>query len=167
MPEVKKGNTTKKILIAGAIILLIGGGIYLYFRLRKPETNEEEILQDTFDNLGFDFGKATILESSFPYLDKLADVMKKKPLWKIQIVGHTDSVGSDQANLDLSQRRANQVKKYLEFRKVNPSQITATGMGETKPIADNNTKEGQAKNRRVEFTIIKEDNSKTVTTIKS
>jgi len=167
MPQVKQGNNTKKIIIAGVIILLIGGGIYLYFRLRKPESNEEEILQDTFDNLGFDFGKATILESSFPYLDKLADVMKKKPKWKLQIIGHTDSIGSDKANLDLSQRRANQVKKYLEFKKVNPSQITATGMGESKPIADNNTKEGQAKNRRVEFTITKEDNTTTTTTVKA
>ena len=163
MPEVQKGNTTKKILVAGAIILLIGGGIYLYFKLRKPQTNEEEVLQDTFDNLVFEFGKATILESSFPYLDKLADVLNKKPKWKLQIVGHTDNVGSDQANMDLSQRRANQVKKYLEFKKVNPEQITATGMGESKPIADNSTKEGQAKNRRVEFTITKEDNTITTT----
>lgn len=163
----QKSKTTKRVLIAGAIILLIGGGIYIYFRfIKKPEeTNEEEVLQDTFDNLVFDFGKATILESSFPYLDKLADVMKKKSKWKIQIVGHTDSIGSEQANLELSQKRANQVKKYLEYRKVDPSQITASGMGETKPISDNSTKEGQAKNRRVEFTITKEDNTKTTTTV--
>lgn len=167
MQQMQKSKTTKRVLIAGAIILLIGGGIYIYFRfIKKPEeTNEEEVLQDTFDNLVFDFGKATILESSFPYLDKLADVMKKKSKWKIQIVGHTDSIGSEQANLELSQKRANQVKKYLEYRKVDPSQITASGMGETKPISDNSTKEGQAKNRRVEFTITKEDNTKTTTTV--
>jgi len=164
MAAAKKSNTTKKILIAGAIVLLIGGGIYLYLKNRNKK-DEGEVLQDTFDNLNFEFNKATILESSFPYLDKLADIMNKKPKWKLQIVGHTDNVGNDAYNLDLSQRRANQVKKYLEFKKVNPSQITATGLGETKPVADNSTKEGRDKNRRVEFTIIKEDNSISTTTL--
>ena len=163
MPQAQKSNTTKKVLIAGAIILLIGGGIYLYFRLRRP--NEEEAVQDAFDNLQFEFNKATILTSSFPSLDKLAEVMRKKPKWKLNIVGHTDNIGDANYNLDLSQRRANQVKKYMEYRKVDPSQVTATGLGETKPIAENTTKEGQAKNRRVEFTIIKEDNS--TTTVKA
>ena len=135
-----------KASIVVGVILLIGG--ILYFLLRKPKGEEEEVVKQAFDNLLFASGKSQILASSLPSLDKLSLylVKSKKPL---ELIGYTDSQGAEDYNLKLSQDRANSVKTYLESK--GAASITAIGKGETEPIADNSTKE---KNRRVEFKII-------------
>ena len=94
---------------------------------------------------------------------KLAGVLVKKPDWKLSIVGHTDNKGSDEANLKLSKARAKSVADYLISKGVSGTTITSDGLGESKPIADNNTDAGREKNRRVEFTITKPDKSITTT----
>jgi len=158
----KKDNTNNYLLI-GAVVLLIGLGVYAYIKSRPTNVNEDEVLQSTFDNLTFEFGKSVIQPISYPTLDKLAEVLVKKPDWKLSIVGHTDNKGSEQANLKLSKARAKAVADYLISKGVSASVITSDGMGESKPIADNNTDAGREKNRRVEFTITKPDQSVTTT----
>lgn len=122
-------------------------------------TTEEakEILVTAFRNLNFDTNKDTIKSESYESLDKLAELLKKETSWKLLIEGHTDSDGSEAYNLDLSKRRAASAKKYLTDKGVVVGMITTQGYGESKPIADNKTTEGKAKNRRVVFTITKPD----------
>jgi outer membrane protein OmpA-like peptidoglycan-associated protein len=86
-------------------------------------------------------------------LDKVAQSMVQYPDSLIDVYGHTDSTGSDQYNLDLSRRRADAVGRYLISRGVSSARIQSQGMGESYPVADNNTAEGRAKNRRVEVKI--------------
>lgn len=158
----KKSNT-KKIVIAGVIVLLIGAGVYLYLKSRK-KADPKQTLKDVFDNLVFETNKDVIKDVSFPYLDELAKVLIAEPTWKLNIVGHTDNVGKDAYNLDLSKRRASAVKKYLVGKNIPETIITTDGKGETMPIASNDTEEGRAKNRRVEFFIIKPNNTTIDTT---
>jgi len=101
-------------------------------------------------NLEFDFAKSTIRDHSKPSLDKLAEVLKAKN-FNLKLSGYTDNVGSQAANLKLSQARANAVKDYLVAQGVNESQIVAEGFGKDSPIASNATEAGRAMNRRVEF----------------
>ena len=76
------------------------------------------------------------------------------PDLRLEIQGHTDDVGDDAKNLDLSQRRAESVKAYLVAQGIDEGRLEAKGFGETVPIADNKTKAGRAENRRVEFKLI-------------
>lgn len=100
----------------------------------------------------FDSGKDVVKPESYASVKEIAAVLKENPDVRIKIVGHTDSDGQDALNMDLSKRRAANVKEYLtkEFS-IDGSRIETDGLGETKPISDNNTPEGKAKNRRVEF----------------
>jgi len=159
----KAKSNTKKIVIAGAVVLLLGIGIYYYLKSR-PKKDEEQALKDVFDNLVFETGKDVIKPQSFPYLDELALVLLAKPNWKLQIVGHTDNVGNDAFNLDLSKRRAISVKNYLTSKNIPEASITTDGKGETTPVASNSTADGRAKNRRVEFLIVKPNNTTIDTT---
>lgn len=86
-------------------------------------------------------------------LDRVAQSMVEYPDSLIDVYGHTDSTGSDQYNMDLSKRRADAVARYLISRGVSSARIQTQGMGESYPVADNNTAEGRAKNRRVEVKI--------------
>lgn len=158
----KKSNT-KKIVIAGVVVLLIGAGIYLYLKSRK-KPDPKQTLKDVFDNLVFETNKDVIKESSFPFLDELVKVLLAEPTWKLSIVGHTDNVGNDAYNLELSKKRAIAVKKYLTSKNIPETIITTDGKGETTPIASNETAEGRSKNRRVEFFIVKPNNATIDTT---
>ena len=110
------------------------------------------------DVIYFDTGKATIQERSFDLLNELARVIAEHPeLKKIRIEGHTDSVGNDLSNLKLSQARAESVKAYLSQHGIDGSRLDAAGFGEMRPIATNDTEDGRAKNRRVEFIIVDRD----------
>ena len=79
--------------------------------------------------------------------------MKSNPTVGARLEGHTDSMGSDVYNMKLSNSRCESVKKYMVAKGIDPSQLTAIGFGETKPIADNATVEGREINRRLEFVI--------------
>jgi outer membrane protein OmpA-like peptidoglycan-associated protein len=113
-----------------------------------------EVLKMAFDNLEFETGKDIIKEESKPSLDELATVLLKKSTWKLEISGHTDNVGDDNANMVLSKKRAESLKNYLVSKGVEATRLNALYFGETKPIADNNTPEGRKKNRRVEMKIV-------------
>ena len=100
----------------------------------------------------FDSGKDIVKPQSYGAIKEMATILHENPNVKVLIVGHTDSDGDDKMNLDLSKRRAENVKKVLvsEF-KIDGARITTDGKGESEPIADNKTIENKAKNRRVEF----------------
>lgn len=106
-------------------------------------------------NIFFEFASANLEKESFPELDRLAGVLLANKNMTIEVQGHTDNVGSPEANLKLSQARANSVRDYLLTKNVPIEKVASVGMGEAKPIASNATTEGQAKNRRVEFIITK------------
>lgn len=102
--------------------------------------------------INFQTGSAELLVDSHGTLDKVADTAKKYPNLKLRVEGHTDSTGSAALNQTLSQKRADAVRDYLvNSAGVSADQITAVGFGQTRPIASNDTAEGRAKNRRVEF----------------
>jgi outer membrane protein OmpA-like peptidoglycan-associated protein len=90
---------------------------------------------------------------SFAILNSIASVLKSRPAVKVRIEGHTDSVGSAQVNRSLSERRANSVTNYLIKQGIEPDRLEAVGYGPDRPIAANQTLEGRAANRRVEFVI--------------
>ena len=118
------------------------------------EKEVEEILQTAFENLEFETSRDVIKASSIPSLTKLAEVLVKKPDWKLQIAGHTDSQGNDQNNLILSKKRAEAVKAFMVANGINGDRLNTLYFGETDPIADNSTAEGRQRNRRVEMKII-------------
>jgi outer membrane protein OmpA-like peptidoglycan-associated protein len=105
------------------------------------------------ENLFFATNKTYILPQSEQAMSDLAQFLIENPGVKIHIVGHTDAVGSDEANQKLSEGRANSVRQNLIERGVAPERMTTEGKGEKEPVADNDTEEGRQLNRRVEFTI--------------
>jgi outer membrane protein OmpA-like peptidoglycan-associated protein len=106
----------------------------------------------------FDVNKATIQQRSFNLLDQVASVLKNNgQITKIRVEGHTDSDGGDAANLSLSQRRTESVKKYLTDRGIDGARLVPVGFGETKPKVPNTSKANKEKNRRVEFAIVELD----------
>jgi len=119
-----------------------------------PITQQEaEVLKKAFDNLEFTTGKSTIRSTSYPSLNELADLLKKKPEYKLLIEGHTDNVGKRSSNMTLSKNRANAVKNYLVKKGVPADRFVVKYYGPDKPIADNDTEEGRQRNRRVEMTL--------------
>jgi len=104
-------------------------------------------------HINFDFDKSVIKSQYYPGLNDVVQIMNTYSYLNVEVEGHTDSVGSDAYNQKLSQRRANAVKDYLVNKGgINPSRLTTVGYGESKPVNSNATKEGRAKNRRVELT---------------
>ncbi|MCU0446123.1 MAG: DUF5723 family protein [Microscillaceae bacterium] len=116
---------------------------------------EKEVLKEAFENLEFETGKAVIVQTSLESLQELAEVLKKRPEYRLQISGHTDNVGIPANNLKLSKDRAIAVKVFLNNAGIDNTRLIAEGFGSTKPVADNKTPEGRQRNRRVEMKIIK------------
>ncbi len=102
----------------------------------------------------FDFGKDVVRPDAQEVLDMMAENMKRDvPDARLLVLGHTDAIGSDAYNIDLSRRRAFNVMMELIDRGVQPTQISLVPIGKSQPIAPNSTEEGRARNRRVEFMI--------------
>lgn len=100
----------------------------------------------------FDFNKDTLKPESEPVLKEIAETMTHNPDWKLTVEGHTDNVGGDAYNLDLSQRRAAAVKQALVSQyNIAPDRLQTGGYGASRPVAPNDTLEGRARNRRVEL----------------
>lgn len=102
----------------------------------------------------FEFNKAALTSGAMANLDKLVPVFKEYADTDIKIYGYTDSKGSDEYNLSLSEQRAASVKSYLSTKGISASRFQIVGMGEVDPIASNDTDEGRSQNRRVEFVIV-------------
>jgi len=104
-------------------------------------------------NIQFDLKSIELKPVSVTELNKLLQLMNDNPAVHVQISGHTDNIGSDADNLILSTNRAKAVAGYLISKGIAANRLTWKGYGAAKPIADNTTEEGRAKNRRTEFTI--------------
>ena len=116
----------------------------------KPVTEKVTMAAET----NFDFDKAVLKPEGKARLDDLVGKLKAVNLEVIIAIGHTDSIGSKAYNQKLSLRRADAVKAYLVSKGIEANRIQTGGRGETQPIADNKTREGRAKNRRVEIEVI-------------
>jgi OOP family OmpA-OmpF porin len=116
----------------------------------KPVAEKVTLAADVL----FDFDKAVLKNEGKAKLDDLADKVRAINLEVVIAIGHTDSVGSDAYNQKLSVRRAESVKAYLVSKRIEPNRIYTEGKGEKQPVASNKTKDGRAKNRRVEIEVI-------------
>lgn len=107
----------------------------------------------TLNNIFFDTGSPILLRQSYAELKRAATFLKANPHLKIEVAGHTDSVGDDASNLSLSQNRANAVLYYLQDQLDDFSRLSAKGYGKNDPVANNSSEEGRKQNRRVELRI--------------
>jgi OmpA-OmpF porin, OOP family len=105
------------------------------------------------DDVLFDFDKSNIKPEAAAILDRLVAFMNENKDKRASLSGHTDSVGTEAYNQRLSERRVNSVRDYVVKKGVDGERMSGQGFGESKPIADNKTKEGRAKNRRVEIKV--------------
>lgn len=107
------------------------------------------------DAIQFDTGRDTLRSQSFPVLDAISGILAAHPeLRRVRVEGHTDDVGTNAYNKDLSDRRARTVVRYLSGKGIAPARLEPAGYGEERPVAPNTSALGRAKNRRVEFTIV-------------
>ncbi len=120
----------------------------------KITKEEQAKLKEYAKVIYFKVNSAEFTKKTYPVLEAIIAIMKKYPASNFRIEGHTDSTGSDEYNMKLSQRRADAVKSYLVEHGISADRLTAKGYGETKPIASNKTASGRAKNRRVEIILI-------------
>ena len=136
-------------------VVIAKGAVELYERQATDMSAVEKAIQETgkfvTNNILFETGKATLKPESMAEIQKVADYMKKNPLVRFEVQGHTDNQGSDKVNDPLSQQRAEAVVKALETLGCDPFNMRAVGKGSHEPVADNSTDAGRAKNRRVEF----------------
>ncbi|QRR04249.1 OmpA family protein [Dyadobacter sandarakinus] len=107
------------------------------------------------NNIFFATGKSALSSESYPELNRIAITMTDNKSLSIELGGHTDNVGTAEFNQKLSQDRADSVREYLIGKGIEPDRVASKGYGETVPVAKNDTPEGQQRNRRVEFKILK------------
>ncbi len=154
-------------MIGAAAGALVGGSVGYYMDKQEAELREQmagtgvdvvrngdNITLDVPGGVTFAFNSADLNAQFFPVLDKVAATLAEYDKTIIEVAGHTDSVGSDAYNLQLSDRRANSVAAYLSGHGVARTRIVTVGAGEGHPIASNDTDAGRAQNRRVEITIV-------------
>ncbi len=151
----------KGALIGLGVGALAGGSVGLYLdkqrkeleRVAQVKKTENGLLVQMKNDILFDTGSDGVKAEGVDELAKVGDILAKYSDDRVQIAGHTDSTGDAKKNQELSERRANAVRTVLVSRGVKETQITVAGYGETKPVADNGSPEGRAKNRRVELHI--------------
>jgi outer membrane protein OmpA-like peptidoglycan-associated protein len=161
-----KNDRRKNAVIGAGIGALAGAGVGAYMDRQSKDLRAQletrgvyvtrqgdNIILNLPSDVTFSTGSSDIAGSFLPVLDDVATILNQYPSTYIDVVGHADSQGSDASNLDLSERRANATAGYLVARKVKSERIYVAGMGESRPIASNDTAEGRAKNRRVEITL--------------
>lgn len=120
-----------------------------------PEIKQEdkETLEFATQAIQFETASSRLRTESFAILDKVVDILKRYPDYKLRISGHTDSIGSAEANLNLSKKRAQSCYDYMVAKGISPDRMSHEGYGETQPIADNRYNSGREQNRRVEFDV--------------
>jgi outer membrane protein OmpA-like peptidoglycan-associated protein len=160
------GNDRRNALVGAGIGLLAGGAIGAYMDKQEAELRAQlagtgvsvtrrgdNLVLNMPSNITFATDQAQIDPSFYPTLNAVAIVLSKYNKTLIDVYGYTDSTGSANYNLGLSQRRAQSVSGYLTSQGINPRRMYVTGFGQEQPIASNATAEGRAQNRRVEIQI--------------
>ena len=150
----------------GAVVGLIGGGLIGNYMDRQAKEmqavlaeqdrlrqSQEQLQVVMASDVMFSSGSAALQPGAHEKLRRFADVLNRYPRTTVQIIGHTDSRGSEESNDELSRRRARAVADELIAANVDSSRISTLGRGETQPIATNATAEGRAENRRVEINV--------------
>ncbi len=162
------GDNAKSRYVWGAALgALAGGAIGAYMdkqeQALKQELNDtgvevirqgDELILRIPGNLTFVTNGSAVAADFYPVLNDVAKVLVAYDKTKLNIVGHTDSTGDSQYNMDLSMKRANSVAAYLNQQGIIEARLRTSGMGQTSPIANNDTAESRQKNRRVELSII-------------
>ena len=158
------GNTAAGVIVGAAVGGTVGAVIGRKMDKQAEEMKQvmgdaevkrvgEGIVVEFKDKVLFGYDRSDVSTTAQASLNKLANVLQKYPDTNIEILGHTDNKGSDDYNQGLSDERAAAVKAYLVSKGIGESRLSSTGYGETKPVADNKTAAGRAKNRRVEMTL--------------
>jgi outer membrane protein OmpA-like peptidoglycan-associated protein len=142
-------------------VVTLGGDDYYLTIVLKELMKQDVTASDIFETLNrdghialyinFDFGKSIIRDESKPVIDQIVQMMKSNPELIIGVEGHTDNVGNPASNKNLSEARAKSVVSGIVSQGIAAERLIPFGHGQDKPIADNNTEEGRAKNRRVEL----------------
>jgi len=162
------GNDKFEAAMIGAAAGALAGGAVGYYmdkqeaKLREQMAgtgvdvvrNGDNITLDVPGGVTFAFDSSQLNSQFYPVLDKVSATLAEYNKTIIEVAGHTDSVGSDQYNQQLSERRANSVAAYLSSHGVDRSRMVTIGAGEAHPVATNDTDAGRAQNRRVEITIV-------------
>ncbi|OOG36653.1 OmpA family protein [Polaromonas sp. A23] len=115
------------------------------------QTADNRLKLDIPSDISFATGRSDVSSSFGPILNQFATSLNQNPVTTVTIIGHTDNTGSDAVNNPLSVDRANSTRNYLVARGVSGNRVATDGRGEREPVADNNTSQGRAKNRRVEI----------------
>jgi OOP family OmpA-OmpF porin len=121
--------------------------------VRAPARPAEGARRIVLRGINFAFDSARIEPEFEPVLDVAVEELKANPAVNVEVSGHTDWTGTDEYNQGLSERRARSVVQYLVSKGIDSGRLQATGHGESKPVADNNTRDGRAQNRRVELNV--------------
>ena len=121
----------------------------------RVAASEQSVLDAALANriIEFESGKATLTESGRAILDQMSLALLKLKDRKVELIGHTDNAGARAGNLSLSQARAEAVKAYVVQKGIKPESIAVSGEGPDRPVADNHSAEGRARNRRIEFKV--------------
>ena len=122
-------------------------------QVQVTEERQGEIKLNVPGNVSFATGSSTIDAQLYPVLNRVATTLKQYPETSVTVIGHTDNVGGESANLNLSRERAAAVVNYLHGQGIAMDRMRAEGRGEAQPIADNSTDAGRAQNRRVELLV--------------
>lgn len=161
-----KHNRTE-VLVGTGIGALAGAAVGVYMDKQEKELREktagtgievvrngDEILLNMPSKVTFDVDSAIVSPAFQPTLSEVARVLSQYEKTFVDVIGHTDSTGSDAYNMTLSQRRADSVASYMSSNGVLRQRIATQGMGEAQPIADNGTEAGRSQNRRVEIKLV-------------
>jgi outer membrane protein OmpA-like peptidoglycan-associated protein len=121
-----------------------------------PDEIPEELkqLMGVLKDVQFKKGTADLEEKSLPTLDSVVEILKKHPSVRILVSGHTERVGAEERNLELSRERASTVRKYLIDKGIGKERLVAQGAGSSEPIGDNGTRAGREENRRIELKVV-------------
>ena len=128
-------------------------GVRENFGCPALKDKEKQVFERAMRGINFETAKDIIRPESFGILNEVVKIMAENPNYNLEINGHTDNVGKPDMNLDLSQRRAASVKRYLVSNGISENRLTTAGFGDTRPIMPNTTAENKALNRRVEFIV--------------
>ena len=157
----------RAILLGAGLGTLAGGGVGLYMDRQEDKLraqlrgtgvsvtrNGDEIILNMPSNITFAVDQSDIQPSFYSTLNSVALVLREFDKTLVDVYGHTDSTGGESYNLDLSNRRADSVTRYLTAQGADPRRFYSVGFGESRPIASNETEAGRAQNRRVEIKLV-------------